>query len=395
MNYTDTIANTSEHPGAPKEALLVGSRALTAPPAPPPGGNAAPPSAEGVRRELIIDVETTPPVQPGLATALESTVVAHISSTPEYRLAREITTLATRQQRHRCAEAYRAALVMGDSNSSDAMKEAAGVALGKFIEDDLRIDVTGPPRRTRATSDPGELARIEPFDYFGRLLGLLRLRSWSSDGVRWPVAFLREALRKAAHQRYVRLLERQRSNDGDVMPLAATDVVDGDDSDDADADTGCGGMARRAIAVAPAPAAVECVIGVECAAFLNLLRSSGDESDIELAETVEAWLHGTSKVALGDARYQRMRYRLKTPRVRAVARRVGLHQDVPTPEDMLETMTLPHGVVPPGWLPGYRTEWGAMLPVSAFWLKAHGCKLSGELSIPKMSSRTVSDGPYK
>ena len=115
--------------------------------------------------------------------------------------------------------------------------------------------------------------------------------------------------------------------------------------------------------------------------------------DARTADDIEAVLCGATKADLGDARYQRMRYRLRRPHVRAIAQRIGLDPTPRITETVIDengerktiVMTgalplLPYGTPLPGWKPCYRTEGAASLGVSPASLERMGCEVLGKRS---------------
>ncbi len=72
------------------------------------------------------------------------------------------------------------------------------------------------------------------------------------------------------------------------------------------------------------PEDVAAEVGIDVERFLADLRTSGRPRFFELADTIERWLDGNSKAAIGGSAYERMRYNFRTPVVRALAMRAGI-----------------------------------------------------------------------
>ncbi len=259
----------------------------------------------------------------------------HIVSPPigEFdRHAREVARYARRCQYDDSNAAANAVAVIRDPNASPPQHAAASADVLAFIQEELRIDIKTAPPSTRATNDAADLNRIDPFEYYiagVRLLG----GGWKEAAV-WPFAYLRTAILRAASQYYRRQLKRQREEDLHREPEEKAKVI-------------------------ASPLVYS--MGIDLIRFLGALRAKG-KRDAEVADDIERWLAGASKADLGEARYRRMMYHLRGPRLRALAQRFRLdgseesHDPIP--------ISLPFGTPPPGWRPGYRTEWGPVLQPS-------------------------------
>ena len=86
------------------------------------------------------------------------------------------------------------------------------------------------------------------------------------------------------------------------------------------------------------PGAVLATAGIDISEYLDALRASGSQKDVELAHTIEMWLDGVPKEQIGDNKYQRMLYFFRQPRAKAIARRTTV--TAPRMSDWMH---------PPGW----------------------------------------------
>ncbi|MGE5644154.1 MAG: hypothetical protein ACM336_00040 [Acidobacteriota bacterium] len=200
-------------------------------------------------------------------------------------------------QRAACEGAATAADTVVNGHASPADRRAAWETICAFCVAELGIDLSASSP-IRATASVDKLGRIDPPDLYEVILRLLRSRCWRNARITRPGSYLRTAVHRTVRRHYLRALARLRHQDAthvDVTPEIADTVVSG--------------ASRSSSDLCDLP---------------DALRASGARKDRELAATIDAWLDGATKAALGDAGYQRMMYQLRTPRLRAMAQRLGL-----------------------------------------------------------------------
>jgi hypothetical protein len=113
-----------------------------------------------------------------------------------------------------CAEATAAATVTSNHALSDAGRNSAAIDVAGFLHDTLKIPAGTVPSSIIRTSTPGDVARIDDYDYYGAITQELVAQRWARPDIRRPQAYLRKALLQEAHRYYAGKLREQRLFDG-------------------------------------------------------------------------------------------------------------------------------------------------------------------------------------
>jgi hypothetical protein len=125
-----------------------------------------------------------------------------------------------------CAEASAAATVTSNQALSDAGRNSAAIDVAGFLHDTLKIPAGTVPSSIIKTTAPGDVARIQPFDYYGAITAELLAARWARPNVRRPQAYLRTTLFREARRHYLRGLSDQRRFDPIevIMPTATAEA---------------------------------------------------------------------------------------------------------------------------------------------------------------------------
>jgi hypothetical protein len=283
-------------------------------------------------RQRASALQFVPRVWPIERIALAEARRVRVEVRPSWALdneARHVVRAAQDQQRTICEDAAAAATIILDPGSSDEANAAAWTDLRLFIHADLKI------RPKVAPSAKVAVPRTDLYEIYTPVMRLLQSDGWRRRAA-WPLAYLGRAARRAEHQYHVRAAQSLRSDDRRLMAIdEAVDLIPEPDE--------------------------PCALGIDAEAFLAALRATGRPADIEIATDVEMWIsRRTGKASMGEARYRRMLRWIRSPRSRAIARRVGLEQD---PSSMSTgVLELPLWTYRPGWARCYRTAEAPALP---------------------------------
>ena len=293
-------------------------------------------------------LQFVPSVWPIEQIALAEVRRVRVEEPPSWALggeARYVVRAARDQQRAICEDAAAAATIIMDPGSSDEADAAAWTDLLVFIHADLKI------RPKVAPSAKVAVPRTDPYEIYTPVMRLLRSGGWCKRAV-WPLAYLGRAARRAGRQYYVRAAQSFSTEDWRLMAIDE---------------------AVESLPDADAP----CAIGIDAEAFLAEVRATGRSADIEAAADVKVWIADRAgKASMGEARYRHMLRWLRSPRVRAMARRVGLVQDPSSRSTGV--IELPLWTHRPGWERCYRTAEAPAVPIPLVWMASAGYEVLGK-----------------